>query len=131
AAGGAYEMDLALEVEAGDARLDKRPGGEIVLDGGAGDERNSVAAAHGARHRLLQPELQADVEVAEPRAGAAQLVLDHLPHACTFLHHDQLLGSQVVESDGPSCERMAGRASEDDGVADERLVLDAAMARRR
>ena len=67
------------------------PGVEILLDGGARDERDAVAAAHRARHRLLQAELEPHVEVAQAHAGAAQLVLDHLPDACALLHHDQLL----------------------------------------
>ena len=39
--------------------------------------------------------------------------------------------AHVVERDRAPGERVAGRAGEHDGVAEERLVLDAAVARRR
>jgi len=124
-------VDLTLELEAGDARLDERPRGEVVLDGRARDERHAVAAADGARDRLLEPELEAHVEVAQPRADAPQLVLDHLTDARPVLHHDQRLAAQLVECDRAACEGVTGRAREDDGVAEEGFVLDAAMAGRR
>ena len=42
-----------------------------------------------------------------------------------------VLAAQLVERDRAAGERVPGRAGEDDGVAEERLVLDAAVARRR
>ena len=130
AAARADEEDLPFELEPGDARFDERAGGEVVLDRRARDERDAVAATHRARHGLLQAELEPHVEVAQPRPGAAQLVLDHLAHARALLHHDQLLVAQVVERHRPARERVTGRAREDHGVVEERLVLDAAVARR-
>src|SRR5205085_2460708 len=94
-------------------------------------ERDAEAAADGARHRLLQAELEPYAEVALLDAGAAQLVLDHLTDACAFLHQDQLLALQLLERDGLAGEAMAGRAGEDHRVAEERLVLDGAVTRRR
>ena len=129
-AGRADEQDLALELQARHSRLDEGACGQVVLDGRAGDERDAVAATHRARHGLLQTELEPHVEVAQLHPGAAQLVLDHLPHAGALLHHDQPLVLQLLERHRLPGERVARRAGQDHGVAEERLVLHGAVARR-
>ena len=75
---GADERDLARRLEPLDARVGERARGEVRLDRRARDERDAVAGGDGAPHRLLQAELEPHVEVAQPGARAAQLVLDHL-----------------------------------------------------
>ena len=125
------EQDLALEVEPIDARFDERAGGEVRLDRRARDEGDAVPGAHGVRDRLLQAELDAHVEIAQSRARAAQRFLDHLADTGAVLHQDQVLPTQIVERDRPAGERMPRRADEDDRVTQERLVLDAAVTRRR
>src|SRR5256885_13469631 len=81
------------------------------------------------RDGLLEAELDPHVEVAQARARTAQRLLDHLPYARAVLHQDQVLPAQVVQRDGTAREWVAGRADEDDRVAQERLVLDTAVAR--
>ncbi len=71
------------------------------------------------------------MQIAQPHPGALQLVLDHLPHACAVLHDDQCLTAELVELDVPAREAVTGWACEHDGVAEERLVVDASVARRR
>ena len=66
----------ALDASDGDG-----PGRDVGLDRRARDERDAVAGDDRAARRLLQPELEAHVEIAQAHPGAAQLVLDHLPHA--------------------------------------------------
>ena len=66
---------------------------------------DAVAGLHGAPHRLLQTELEPDVEVAELRAERPQRILDHLPYAGAFLHHDQRLVRELVERDRAAGER--------------------------
>ena len=104
------------------------PRRELRLDRRARDEGDAVAGLDGASHRLLQPELEPDVEVAQARADRAQLVLDDLADAGALLHHDQALAAQLLQRDGPPRERMAGRAREDDLVVEERLEGDRAVA---
>jgi lipopolysaccharide/colanic/teichoic acid biosynthesis glycosyltransferase len=87
-----------------------------------------VAGRDGAAHRLLQAELEAHLELAEPRSGTTQLVLDDLPDARAFLHHDQRFAPQLVERDRLACETVIGRAGEHDLVAEEGLEADAAVA---
>ena len=128
AAGGARERDLALRVEPFDLRGRERAGRELRLDRRAGDERDAVAGLHGAPHRLLQPELEPDVEVAQPRAEGAQLVLDDLADAGALLHHDQALVAQLVERHGAPGEGVTGRARQDHLVVEERLERDRAVA---
>ena len=76
ARGAARERDLARRVDPLDPRLGERARRELRLDRRARDERDAVAGLHRAAHRLLQPELEPDVEVAQPHAEPAQLVLD-------------------------------------------------------
>src|SRR4029079_6896849 len=130
APGRADEQDLTLEVEPVDTRLDERAGGEVCLDRRPRDERDAVARANSVRDGLLQAELDAHVEIAQSRARAAQRLLDHLADAGAVLHEDQVLAAHVVERDRPAGEWMAGRADEDDRVAQERLVLDTAVTGR-
>src|SRR5581483_1459409 len=127
----ADQEDVALELEIGDARLGERAGGEIRLDRAPRDERDAVPGPHRAQHRLLQPELELHAEIAEPPPVAAKLVLEQLPHPGPLLHHDQLRLAQLLEPHGLPGEAVAGRADEHDGVAEERLEGDPAMAPRR
>jgi hypothetical protein len=55
----------------------------------AGDEPDAEAALYGAPHRLLEAELQRNLQVAQAASALAQLVLDHLPDAGAALHQDQ------------------------------------------
>ena len=82
---------------------------------------------HRAPHRLLEPELERDVEVAQPPARLAQLVLDHLPDAGALLHQDQRALGELVELDRTAGERVPRRAGEDHLVAEERLERDRAV----
>ena len=84
-----------------------------------------------ALDRLLEPELEPNAEVAQPRPGIAKLVVDHLSHACALLHRDQLLVAQVFERDCLAREPVLRRANEDHLVVEERLVRDGAVAGRR
>src|SRR4051812_12502084 len=127
AAARAYEVDVALEREPFDSRGGERAGGKIGLDGRAGDERHAVPGFDRGDHGLLQAELETDVEIAQPDADTAQLVLDHLPDAGAVLHHDQRLRADLVERDVAAGEGVAGRAGEDDLVVEERLEDDAAV----
>src|SRR5581483_9432747 len=131
AAGGADEQDLALERQAFEARFGEGARVEVALDRGARDERHAVAGADGRRDRLLQAELDSHAQLAQPHPRATQLVLGELADAGAVLHHDQRLVGQLGERDGAASEAVARRAGEDDGVAEERLVLDAAVPRRR
>src|SRR5215217_3142161 len=105
AAGGADERDLTRRLEPFDPRLGDRPLGEVRLDGCPRDEAHAESGAYRHAHRLLDPELEPDVEVAQPHARAAQLVLDHLPHAGALLHEDQRLTLELREADCAPCER--------------------------
>ena len=105
----------------------RRPGRELRLDGRARDERDAEPGEDRAAHRLLEAELQGDVEIAQPLAAPAELVLEQLPNAAALLHHDQRLLAQLVERDRPAREAMVGRRGEDDLVAEERLEGDAAL----
>jgi lipopolysaccharide/colanic/teichoic acid biosynthesis glycosyltransferase len=87
-----------------------------------------VTRKHRASHRLLQAQLQPDVEIAQPRAGLAQLVLDHLAYTGAFLHHDQGLIPELLERHRLTREPMTRRNGEHDLVAEEGLERDAAMA---
>src|SRR4029077_5623109 len=79
--GRTRDVNVAREVEALDAGLGEPAGCELALDGTPRDERNPEAGLDRAPHRLLQPELERNVEVAKALAALAQLVLDHLPDA--------------------------------------------------
>ena len=103
------------------------PGRQLGLDRPPRDEPDAEAALHRAPHRLLEPELERHLEVAEPLAVLAQLVLDHLADARALLHQDQRPLRELVEVDGAAGERMAGRAREDHLVAEERLERDRAV----
>src|SRR6185369_13967626 len=83
APGGTHELDLALQVEPFHPGLGERPRLELRLDRGARDERHAVPGADGARHRLLQAQLEPHAEVAQAQAAAMELVLDHEPYAGT------------------------------------------------
>ena len=109
----------------------ERPRRELLLDRGARDERDAVAGEHRAPHRLLEAELERNVEVAQPFAALAQLVLEQLAHAAALLHHDQRLVAQLVERHGASGEGVVRRRREDHLVAEERLERHAALAARR
>src|SRR5215211_547889 len=122
-----HERDRARRLEPLDSSLGDRALGQVGLDRRAGDEAHAEAGAHRDPHRLLDSELEPDVEVAQPDARPAQLVLDHLPDAGALLHQDQWLALQLVECDRPPCEAVPGRTDEDDLVAEERLERDAAM----
>ena len=126
------ERDLARRVEPCDARLGERAGREIGLDRRARDERHAVAGLDGAPHRLLQAELEPHVEVAQPHALPAELVLDDLPDAGALLHEDQRLVAQLVERRrcGPRSGGPAGTARITSS-REERLEANAAMAPRR
>ncbi len=104
--------------------------GELGLDGPARDERHAEAREHRAPHRLLQTELEAHVEIADPNAEPAKLVVDDPPHAGALLHDDERLARELVGADRLAREAMAGRAHEHDLVVGERLELDTAVARR-
>ena len=80
-----------------DAGRGQRARRELGLDARARDEGDAEAGSDRALHGLLQPQLEPDVEVAEAHGAAAQLVLDHLPHARAFLHQDQVLATELVE----------------------------------
>src|SRR5204862_6836203 len=114
-------------VESLDAGDGERAGSEVGLDRGAGDERHAVTRRDRRARGLLQPKLELGLEVAQARARAAQLVLDHLAHTRSFLHHDQRLLAQVVEPDRPAGKTVVRRAGEDNLVAEERLEDDAAV----
>ena len=55
-------------------------------------------------YRLLQPELEPDVEVAELDTLPPECVLDDLPDAGALLHEDQRLLAKRVEGHGPTGE---------------------------
>src|SRR6058998_2018411 len=76
AAGGPHERDLAGRLEALDLRDRNRAGVDVGFDRRLGDERDAVARDHRAARRLLQAELEPNVEVSKPDADLAQLVLD-------------------------------------------------------
>src|SRR5207302_2618377 len=104
-AGRAYQRDLTTRLEPFDPCRGDRPCRQLGLDGGAGDERDPVTRCDRAPHRLLQAELEPHVEVAQPQARAAQLVVEYLADAGTFLYQDQRLATQLIERD-----RLAGEA---------------------
>src|SRR5437588_12105478 len=87
AAACAGEEDLAHGVEAAYTRGRDASRREVRLDREPRDERDAVAREHRASCRLLEPELEPHVEIAESCPGLAELVLDHLPHAGAFLPH--------------------------------------------
>src|SRR5262249_51939273 len=124
--GGADELDLTTQVEALDARLGEGARRELGLDRRPRDERHPVPGGDGAGDGLLEPELEADAEVAQPQPTSLELVLDHQPHAGALLHHDQPRLAHLVEGHRPPCERMPRRAGKDDLVAQERLEDDTA-----
>ena len=126
----AREDDLAGSVHPLDPGLGEHARGELGLDGPARDERHAEAREHRAPHRLLQAELEAQVEIADPNAEPAKLVVDDPPHAGALLHDDERLARELVGADRLAREAMAGRAHEHDLVVGERLELDAAVARR-
>ena len=120
-ASAARQHDLAPDVHALHPRLADPSGGKLGLDGGPRDERQAVSCLDGAPHRLLEPELEPHVEVAEPEAEPAELVLDHLADARPLLHHDQRLVAQLVDRHGRARERVSGRHEQDHLVLHQRL----------
>jgi hypothetical protein len=124
----AGKKDLAHRVEPADARNRDAAGVEVGLDRKPGDERDAVFRDDGAPHRFLQPELELDVDVAQPHTRLAQLVLDDLADTRPLLHDDQLLSPQIVQGDRFAREAMTGRTGEHDLVAKERLERNAPMA---
>src|SRR5215213_6013119 len=127
AARRADERDLPRRLEPLDPRLRDRTVGEVGLNRRSRDEADAEPRAYSDSHGLLHAELQADVEVAQPHAGAAQLVLDHLADSGALLHQDQRLLLQLLQPDGPAGEAVIRRADEDDLVPEERLERDAAV----
>ena len=127
AAAGAGEENLAHRVEAAHARGREPSGGKVRLDRKTRDEGDAVTREHGAARGLLEPELEPDVQVTKALARLAEFVLDHLPDARPFLHHDQRLGAQLIEGDGLPGKAMLGRAGEHDLVAEERLEHHSAV----
>ncbi len=85
---------------------------------------------HSRLDGLLETELELDVEIAEPEAGGAKLVLHHLSNPGPLLHQDHRLLAQVVQSDRLPREPMLRRHGEDDLVLEERFEADRAVARR-
>ena len=108
----------------------RAPDGEVGLDGGARDECDAVPGEHSAPHGLLQPELEADVEVAQPDAEAAELVLDDPPDPGALLHDHERLRDELVDAYVAVGEAMPRRAHEHDLVVRERRVADSAMSGR-
>src|SRR5947208_5976530 len=128
--GRSDEGDLTDRFMALDAGRGQRARRELGLDARARDEGDAEAGSDRALHGLLQPQLEPDVEVAEAHGAAAQLVLDHLPHARAFLHQDQVLATELVERYLLPGEGVAGRNDEDHLVAEEGLEDDTAVTRR-
>src|SRR5947208_2398481 len=128
--GRSDEGDLTNRFMALDAGRGQRARRELGLDARARDEGDAEAGSDRALHGLLQPQLEPDVEVAEAHGAAAQLVLDHLPHARAFLHQDQVLATELVERYLLPGEGVAGRNDEDHLVAEEGLEDDTAVTRR-
>jgi hypothetical protein len=124
AAGRADERDLAGGVQPPHSRGLERAGGEIGLDPGARDEGDAVPGGDRRLDGLLQAELEARLEVAQPRPGPPQLVLDHLAHSRALLHHDQRLLAQLRQRHRLPREAVARRTGEHDLVAEERLEDD-------
>src|SRR5438093_696225 len=85
--------------EEADAARREAPRLQIRRNGRAGDEGDAEAGLDRAPYRLLQPELEPDVEVAEAGALTTQLVLDHLAHPGALLHDDERLAAELVERD--------------------------------
>ena len=81
--------------------------------------------------RLLQPELEPHVEVAEADAELAQLLLDHLPDAGALLHQDERLGLQLLERHALAGARARRGTASTTSSRIERLEHDAAVAARR
>src|SRR5206468_12858034 len=88
---------------------------------------DAEASENGAPRRFLEPELEPHVEVAEPYARLAQLVVDHLPHAGALLHQHERLLLQLVERDRPAGEAVPAWHGQHDLVAEERLEDHPAM----
>src|SRR5205823_5231589 len=68
AAARACEEDLAHRVEATHTRRRNAARCEVGLDREARDEGDTVTREHGAPRRLLEPELELDVQIAEARS---------------------------------------------------------------
>src|SRR5262245_49393242 len=66
AAAGTHERDLPRRLEAPDPCLGQCPAVELALDGRPRDERHTVPGLDRALHRLLEAELEAHAEIAEP-----------------------------------------------------------------
>src|SRR5581483_9605827 len=81
-------------------------------------------------HRLLEPELERRLEVADLPPGLPQLVLDHLADARALLHQDQRPLGKAIQAHGLARKRMPRRADQDHLVAKERLERDRAVAAR-
>ena len=70
------------------------------------------------------------VEIAEPDADGAQLLLDHGADTRARLHQDQGLAAQLVERQRPAGEGVRRRADEHDLVPEERLERHRPLATR-
>src|SRR5439155_7891718 len=92
-----HDIDLARRVEAGDARRRERAGRELPFDRGPRDEGDSVPRCDGRLDGLLEAQLDARVEIVQPKAGAPKLLLDHVADAGTLLHDDQTLRPKRIE----------------------------------
>ena len=115
--------DIVVPVAAIGFGVDVAPGTGPVID------QPFRSPADLQRLRPLEPELDTHVEIPQTRADVSQLVLDHLPDSRALLHHEQRLGTQLLERHRLAGEPVAARACEHDLVAEERLVGDAAMTR--
>src|ERR687895_97240 len=131
AAARPHEGDLTRGFESIHLRGRQRAGGELGLDGRAGDEADAVTGSDRALDRLLEAQLEADVEVAQARPGLPELVLDHLADPRSLLHDDQRLVAQLLQGERPSGEPVSGRADEDHFIAKEGFEHDRSMGTRR
>ena len=86
----------------------ERPGGEIGFDGSSRDERRAVPGLHSASHRLLEPEHELDIQVAEALALAAQLVFEQLTDTRALLHEDERISASSSTATVRPAERCPG-----------------------
>ena len=79
----------------------------------ARDEGHAVSGHDCALDRLLEAELEMDVEVSEPQAGGSSSPSMHGPNTGAGLHHDQRLLAQLVErqSSGRRSDAPGGQTS--------------------
>ena len=127
APGRPYELDVPRRLESLDACHGQTSRREVALDRDPGDEGGSEAREHRRPGGLLQPELELDVQVAQPDTELTQVVLDHLPDPRSLLHEDERLGLQLLERQRPARAAVTGGNGEHDLVPVEGLERDAAV----